>query len=336
MTSTYRATHSAAHDAGPEGAPPAQPARQPVPTGAAVPVPTPLAPAARQPALSGAAAASPSSLVQGGHTPADMTPARRSLVTRWLAWRWSAWTSPLLLLLVWSLATSFGWAPEQILVSPLQVLRTALEMIETGELTQHLEVSLFRLLAGFALGASTGIAFGMLLGLSPRLRSYAAPTFDVLRQLPSVALIPLFILLFGIGESFKVFIVVKATFFIVALAVHDAIAGLSQRYVEVARVYCFTRAQIVRRVVLPAIVPATLTGVRIALSRSWMVLVGAELLAADSGLGQMMEMGRQMFRLDVVMVGVVLTGAIGFALDRGLRWLEAHLMRWQCNHGEPA
>ena len=257
-----------------------------------------------------------------------------SLVSRWLAWRWSGWTSPLLLLLLWSVATSLDWAPEQILVSPLQVLRTGWELAESGELREHLQISLLRLGGGFLIGGAAGAAFGLLLGLSPGLRAYTAPTFNVLRQLPSVALIPLFILLFGIGESFKIFIVVKATFFVIALAVHDAVAGLSQRYTEVAQVYCFTRWQVIRRVILPAIVPATLTGVRIALSRSWMVLVGAELLAADSGLGQMMEMARQMFRLDVVMVGVVLTGVIGYALDQGLRWLESHLMRWQRSAGE--
>jgi len=94
-------------------------------------------------------------------------------------------------------------------------------------------------------------------------------------------------------------------------------------------VFRFTRWQTIRKVVLPAIVPDTLTGARIALSRSWMVLVGAELLAADSGIGQMMEMGRQMFRLDIVMLGVLLTGSIGFLLDRGCRQLAARLMRWK-------
>jgi sulfonate transport system permease protein len=184
-------------------------------------------------------------------------------------------------------------------------------------------------MGGFALGSAAGIAFGILVGLSAPLRSFTAPTFHVLRQMPSVALIPLFILLFGIGESFKIFIVVKATFFVVALAVIDGVTSVPQRYLEVAAVLRLSRWQAVRKVVLPAIVPATLTGVRIALGRSWMVLVGAELLAADSGVGQMMEMGRQMFRLDVVMVGVVLTGLVGFALDRGFLLLEAWLMRWQ-------
>lgn len=219
--------------------------------------------------------------------------------------------------------------PEQILVSPLQVARTATELVQSGELPDHLGVSLFRLFAGFSIGSIIGLAFGILLGLSAGLRSYVEPLFNVLRQLPTVALIPLFILVFGIGETFKLFIVVKATFFIVALAVHDAIRSLSERHFEVAAIYRFTRWQTIRNIVLPAIIPSALTGVRIALSRSWMVLVGAELLAADSGLGQMMEMGRQMFRLDIVMVGVVLTGMIGFSLDRLFRWLETYLMRWK-------
>jgi sulfonate transport system permease protein len=261
-----------------------------------------------------------------GRLPASFSP---SLADRWLAARWSAWTAPVLVLLLWSAATALEWAPPQILVSPWQVGLTAAELVQSGELTDHLSVSLYRLFAGFALGGAAGLAAGVLLGLSKPLRAYVEPTFNVLRQLPTVALIPLFILVLGIGESFKVFIVAKATFFIVALAAHDAIRNISVRYFEVASVYRFSRWSVIRRVALPAIVPDVLTGVRIALSRSWMVLVGAELLAADSGLGQMMEMGRQMFRLDVVMVGVVLTGVIGFALDRSFRLIEQRLTRWK-------
>lgn len=272
------------------------------------------------------------SLVNAIALPRVPAPARAASVPwlqRFVRSSWSVWASPLALLLLWTAATTFEWMPAHILMSPWQVLLTAADLAESGELGQHLGISLFRLLAGFGLGASAGLAFGVVLGLSPALRSYVDPTFNVLRQLPTVALIPLFILLFGIGESFKVFIVAKASFFIVALAVHDAIRNLSQRYFEVAHVYCFSRWQRIRLIVLPAIVPAALTGMRIALSRSWMVLVGAELLAADSGLGQMMEMGRQMFRLDVVMVGVVLTGVIGFGLDRACHALESRLMRWK-------
>jgi len=255
--------------------------------------------------------------------------ARRGLVTRWLDWRFSSWTSPLLVLALWVAVTELALAPEQILVPPWQVLVSGWELMQSGELGEHVSVSLMRLVSGFGFGSVAGIAFGLLVGLSPRLDAYTAPTFQVLRQIPSVALIPLFILMFGIGETFKVIIVAKASFFIVALAVHEAVKSLPARYLEVAAVLRFSRLQVIRKVVLPAIVPDTLTGVRIALGRSWMVLVGAELLAAENGLGQMMEMGRQMFRLDVVMVGVVLTGLVGLALDRGFRLLEAWLMRWQ-------
>lgn len=262
-------------------------------------------------------------------TPRPAAPTRRGPLQRWLDWRWSGWTSPLLVLAAWILVTTLELAPEQILVPPLQVLAAAHELAASGELGEHVSVSLARLLSGFAIGSLAGIAFGLLAGLSPRLDAYTAPTFQVLRQVPSVALIPLFILVFGIGETFKVVIVAKASFFVVALAVHDAIASLPARYAEVAAIFRFTRLQTLRKVVLPAIVPATLTGVRIALGRSWMVLVGAELLAAENGLGQMMEMARQMFRLDIVMVGVVLTGVIGVTLDRGCRLAESWLMRWQ-------
>ncbi len=255
--------------------------------------------------------------------------ARKPLVERWLASRWSGWLSSLLLLALWSVATWLEWMPEQVLVSPLRVLLTGWEMAQSGELWDNLGVSLYRLFVGFGVGSIAGVVFGVLLGLSSGLRAYVEPTFNVLRQLPTVALIPLFILVFGIGESFKVFIVIKATFFVVGLAVHDAVRTLSPRYREVAQIYCFSRWQVIRSIVLPSIIPATLTGVRIALSRAWMVLVGAELLAAESGLGQMMELGRQMFRLDIVMLGVVLTGVIGFSLDRGFRMLERYLMRWK-------
>lgn len=280
----------------------------------------PLAENARKVLQPGAPAATPE---------AAPTPARRSLVERWLDWRWSAWTSPLLVLAAWVIVAALELAPEQILVPPLHVLAAGWELVQSGELREHVTVSLARLVSGFGIGSVAGIAFGLLVGLSPRLDAYFAPSFQVLRQIPSVALIPLFILVFGIGETFKVVIVAKASFFIVALAVHDAIASLPARYLEVAAVLRFSRLQVIRKVVLPAIVPATLTGIRIALGRSWMVLVGAELLAAEDGLGQMMEMARQMFRLDIVMVGVVLTGLVGVTLDRGFRLLEAYLMRWQ-------
>jgi len=242
---------------------------------------------------------------------------------------WIGLISPLLLLFAWWWVTKAGLFSPQLLVSPGQVLDTAIDLAQGGELADHVGVSLVRLFTGFAAGAVLGIAFGALIALSNTAERYTAPLFQVLRQLPTVALIPMFILIFGVGETFKVFIVMKATFFVVALATYDGIRNIPKGYFDVGRLYQLPVGLRFSAILFPATVPALLTGIRIGLSRSWLVLVGAELLAAESGIGQMMEMSRQIFRMDVVMVGVILTGLIGFLLDRSLRLLEWWLMRWR-------
>jgi sulfonate transport system permease protein len=238
------------------------------------------------------------------------------------------WFSPLVLLLIWFQVCRTGFFPEQILVSPGVVLETFRELWVSGELQEHLGKSLYRLALGFVLGVVLGITFGVGMGLSKTVERLFSPFFNAIRQVPSIAFIPMFILIFGVEETFKIVIVLKAAFFPVALAAYDAVKGIPQRFVEVAKVYRLPTRHLVSKLVLPSTVPPILTGMRLSLTRAWIVLVAAELLAADSGLGQMMEMGRQMFRIDVVMVGVILTGVVGFVLDRGCQWIERHLVRW--------
>lgn len=237
--------------------------------------------------------------------------------------------SPIALLLLWSWASCTGRFPETMLAPPWVVLQSGWEAWQSGELPMHLSASLSRLFAGFAIGAVLGIAFGVLVSLSKTAETLLSPLFQVLRQLPTVALIPMFILIFGIGETFKIAIVLKATFFVLGLSTFDAIKSLPRRHFEVARLYRLPAWTMFRRVLLPATLPAVLTGARLALSRSWLVLVGAELLAAESGIGQMMEMSRQIFRMDLVLVGVLLTGAIGYALDRAFLLVERYGARWK-------
>jgi sulfonate transport system permease protein len=243
----------------------------------------------------------------------------------------AGWISPLLLLAAWAFVTRMQWFPEQILVPPAVVLDAFREVWASGELQDNLRISLTRLLIGFALGGVSGIAFGVLLATSERARTYLGPTFNALRQVPTLALTPMFILLFGIGETLKIVIILKSTFFPVAIATLEGIRTIPRAYFEVGTVFRLGRWAQFRRIIFPATVPPVLTGVRIALGRSWMVLVAVELLAADSGIGQMMEMGRQMLRLDIVMVGVIVTGLTGFVIDRGFRLLQSLL-----RHGRPA
>lgn len=237
--------------------------------------------------------------------------------------------SPLALLALWAVIADAGLFPANLLVPPLEVWRSFADLLATGELQEHLAGSLSRLSLGFAAGALAGLAFGTAMALSSTVEAYCAPLFHTLRQIPSIALIPMLVLLLGIDETFKVVIVAKTAFFPVALATVEGIRAIPRSHFEVAAVYRLRWPTLVARIALPAAVPAIVTGVRVALTRAWVVLVACELLAADSGLGQMIEMGRQMLRIDVVMVGVAITGVIGFALDFSLRRVERRLSGWQ-------
>ena len=237
--------------------------------------------------------------------------------------------SPVAVLALWWWVSCAGIFPEQLLVSPWAVVEAFAELLRRGELQEHLGKSLRRLGLGYVAGVGAGLAFGIAMGLSKSVECYFAAAYHGVRQVPSIAFITMFVLLFGVEESFKIIIVAKAAFFPVSLSTYEAVRGIPRSYFDVARVYCLPTAVLVRRVVLPATIPPVLTGLRLALSRSWMVLVAAELVAAESGIGQMMEMGRQMMRIDVVMVGVVLTGGIGFVLDRGFKRVEQRLVRWR-------
>jgi len=243
--------------------------------------------------------------------------------------RLSWFISPLALLICWAVVAYVGLFPANLLIPPLEVWHSLTDLLATGELQEHLAGSLSRLALGFTGGALAGLGFGAALALSKTVEAYCAPLFHTLRQVPSIALIPMFVLLFGVDETFKVIIVAKTAFFPVALATCEGIRAIPRNHFEVAAVYRLRWPTLVGRIALPAAVPAIVTGIRVALTRAWVVLVACELLAADSGLGQMIEMGRQMLRIDVVMVGVVLTGLIGFSLDFTLRRVERRLSAWQ-------
>lgn len=248
---------------------------------------------------------------------------------------WKYWApfliSPLLLLLAWGWVSNAGLYSDDILVAPGQVMATLGELTESGELPLHLKTSFFRLLTGFSLGAVAGILFGIWMAISPRVEAYALPLFQGLRQVPTIALIPILILLLGVDEIFKVIIVFKAASLTVALAAYEATKNVSKSYYEVASIYLLPKATLYRKLIIPAITPPVFTGLRIAFSRSWTILVAAELLAADSGIGQMMQLGREMFRLDIVMVGVVITGLVGFSIDKVFKWAEIRLIPWNQN-----
>lgn len=239
------------------------------------------------------------------------------------------WLFPLALLLLWQLSAVQAWVPEQVLPPPGVVYDTFAAMLASGELWEHLRVSLVRVFSGFGIGLAGGLLLGGAMGLSPTLRDYLFPLFKAFSQVPTIGWLPLLMLLVGIDEGLKFLLIAKATLVPVAVNSCQGIQNVPQRYVEVAKVYGFSRWQLLSQVVFPAATAPIWNGVRYGLTHAWLALVVVELLASSEGIGYLIVYGRQLFQLDVVLAAVVAVGIVGLALDKLLARTEAWLLRWR-------
>lgn len=240
---------------------------------------------------------------------------------------------PAFLLLLWWAAFRFGWADVRLFVPPGKVLSTAWRMARSGELWIALGASLARDLAGFALGASVGLLVGGAFGLSRLVENLIGPTFHTVKQISLFAWIPLISLWFGLGDAAKVAFLSLSAFFPVVLNTFEGIRSVPPEYVEVARVLRLSRRQLLARVILPAALPSIFTGVYLALMYAWIATLGAEyLLTAGAGIGNLLTEGRENFWMDQVILGVILSGAVGFALNLIATRIEIRLMRWRPTH----
>lgn len=235
---------------------------------------------------------------------------------------------PALLLLFWQIATAALWLPPQILPSPATVAKTFADLVTGGDIAANLLISLKRILLGFALGAGSGFALGFALGRSPRLEQYLGPSIRAVAQVPSLGWLPLLMLVFGLGEALNIVIIAKAAFVPMVLGTSAGIRNVPRAYLEVAQAFRLRRTTFIGRVLLPAALPTIFSGVRLALSHAWVAMVIVEMLADSEGVGYMMSWGRTLFQIDIVIVGMVLIGVIGFLMDRGLGRIEARLQRW--------
>lgn len=240
------------------------------------------------------------------------------------------WLFPLaLLLLLWQLSALQGWAPEQVLPPPGAVYDSFAALLASGELWDHLQVSLVRVFSGFGIGLSAGLLLGGAMGLSPTLRDYLFPLFKAFSQVPTLGWLPLLMLLVGIDEELKFLLIAKAALVPVTINTCQGVQGVPNRYIEVARVYGFTRWQLLSRVVFPAATAPVWNGVRYGLTHAWLALVVVELLASSEGIGYLIVYGRQLFQLDLVLAAVVAVGILGLLLDKLLARTEAWLLRWR-------
>jgi sulfonate transport system permease protein len=244
-----------------------------------------------------------------------------------LSQRLLPWLLPTALFALWWLASRNHWMSEQILPAPSLVWNSAVELSQ-GELWSHLWISLQRLFWGLLAGVSAGAALGAALGFSRRLERLVFPTFAGLAQVPTLAWIPLFMVFFGIGEVLKLVVLIKAIVVPVTLHTLVGVRDAQPKLREAAAVLRLPPPLLIRRLVLPAALPAFMAGVRLALAAGWTSLLAVELLASSEGIGYLMVWARQLFMLDIVFVCIVVIGLIGVAMDRSVGWLDKKWVHW--------
>ena len=239
---------------------------------------------------------------------------------------------PALLLAFAETAVRTGLLPANLMPPPSAVASTLVYLAGHG-LAGHMAASTARVALGFVSGAGAGLLLGAVVALHARTRGLLDPSLQALRAIPSLAWVPLLLLWFGIDELPKLVLIAIGAFFPVYTGVISGFAGVDRKLVEVGLLYRLPQPVLVRRVLLPAALPAILTGLRNGLSLAWMFMVAAELIAASRGLGYLLSDGRETSRADIVLAAILLLAVLGKLSDMAMLALERRLLAWRDSFG---
>lgn len=241
--------------------------------------------------------------------------------------------TPLLLLGLWHVSTSQGWVRPVILPSPQAVARSFVDMVVNGysgvALHAHLFASLTRVGIAFVVGSALGIVVGMLRGRIAAIDALIVVPTEMVRPIPPLGLIPLFILWFGIGEASKILLILTSVFLITMVGAQAGARACPEDPLRAALSLGANRLQVFRWVVLPAALPHIMTGLRVALGTALSILVASELLGGDRGLGFIVLDASNFFRTTHVFAGVIVIGLVGLSCDRALAWLARRMVHWE-------
>jgi sulfonate transport system permease protein len=236
---------------------------------------------------------------------------------------------PLLLVALWQTASVTGLISPRTLAPPSDVIAAGIDLIRTGELQQHLLASLRRVAAGLAIGVVAGVALATVAGLFRLGEDLVDSTMQILRAFPSLGLVSLMILWFGIGEQPKIALVAIGTTFPIYLNTYAAIRGVDAGLVETGTTFGLNRRGLIRHVILPGAVPGFLVGLRWSLTSAWLIMVIAEQINATSGIGFLMNEARGWYRTDIIVLGLTIYGCLGLLADAIVRQLERRLLSWR-------
>jgi sulfonate transport system permease protein len=238
------------------------------------------------------------------------------------------WLLPIALISVWELTARMGWLSTRILPEPWAVIQAFYKLAVSGELWQHLWVSTARALTGLLIGGGLGLGLGLFTGSLRWAETLLDTTLQMVRNIPPLALIPLVILWFGIDESAKLFLVAVGVFFPIYLNTFHGIRSVDKGLIEMARSYGLKGWSLYREVILPGALPSILVGLRFSLGLMWVLLIVAETISAQAGIGYMTMNAREFLQTDVVLVGILLYALLGKLADVLARGLERTALRW--------
>lgn len=240
---------------------------------------------------------------------------------------------PVGLALGWELAVRAGLSNGRLVPPPSVIFNTFAELARTGELQRHAAATLARVAAGFGIGVAVGTLLGAITGYSLFLRRLLDPTLQALRAIPSIAWIPLFILWLGIFETSKVVLIAVGVFFPVYLGVMGAVMSVDRKIVEVGRAFRLSGTAMVRRILLPAVLPAYVIALRSGLGLGWMFVVAAEFMGASEGLGYLLVDGQQLGKPAQIVAAIVAFAVIGKTTDWIVAAAAAPFLRWEDRFG---
>ena len=235
---------------------------------------------------------------------------------------------PVLLIILWQIASSLGLIGNRLMPAPSAVLVAAWDKLASGELIANIAVSGSRALSGLVVGGGIGFVFGLANGLSRLSLRLTDTTFQMIRTIPNLALIPLVILWFGIGEEAKLFLTSLGVFFPIYLNTLHGVRNVDPQLIEMGRVYGMSRWTLFRRVILPGALPSIFVGLRFSLGIMWLTLIVAETLSASSGIGHMAMQAREFMMTDIVVLALVVYALLGKLADVIVIGLERLTLQW--------
>lgn len=233
------------------------------------------------------------------------------------------------LVAVWETGSRTGFISNLVLPAPSEVLAAFVQLWRSGELWAHLGASLSRLIMGWTLGTALGVAFGFAIALFAPVRASLTPLVAAIFPVPKIALLPLFIIWFGIGESSKVGLILFGTFFPTVIATYGGVDNVDRSLIRMGQSFGLSRLEIARKILLPGAMPAILSGMRITSAIAIILIVAAELIAAQKGIGAYIQMAGSLFATDQLIAGVLVLSALGLTVSWLITLAERWLLRWR-------